>query len=158
MTDAANAYGRGFDEGRASARSSPDQRVRIPVPTVPNVAQRVNSDDTRYQILALVGGAALIRFAAGMGMVSSEKAKTKRNLARSGLSQVPVLSFIAIYIVLAIASDFDATRDLATSFALLLFVMVLIQYGNTASINLLNLVGHQPSFKKQTITGPDRKV
>lgn len=120
---------------------------------VPNVEQRVNTDDGRYRILALVGGAAMIRFAAGMGMVDGN-----RNLARSGLSKVPVLSFIAIYVVLAIASDFDATRDLATAFALLLFVMVLIQYGNAASVNLLNLVGYQPSFKKKPITGPDRKA
>lgn len=125
---------------------------------VPNVEQRVNTDNHRYQLLVLIGGAALIRFAAGMGMVSSERAKTKRNLARSGLSKVPVLSFVAIYVVLAIAADFDATRDLAMAFALLVFVMVLIQHGNAASINLLKLVEHQPSFQKRTITGPDRKV
>lgn len=127
---------------------------------VPNLEQRTVGATPRYQLLLLIGGAALVRFAAGMGerYDASGKQANDRNLARSGLQSVPIIPWIAIYVVFAIAVDFDATRDLAIAFALLLFVMTLITRGQSAATNIGNLVSHQPSFKPVAITGPDKKV
>jgi hypothetical protein len=112
---------------------------------VPNVATRSVGANPRTQILMLIGGAAMVRFAAGMGVYEKD---AKTNLVRPGLKGVPWVAFIAVYITMAIAADFDATVDLAVIFSLLLFVTILINYGVKASDNLMSLINHQPSFKE----------
>lgn len=113
---------------------------------VPDAADRGMSSSPRAQILVLIGGAALVRFAAGMGVYEADK-----NIVRPGLKSVPIIAFIAIYIVLAIAVDFDAMRDLAVVFALLLFVTILINYGLTASKNISALLSHRVTFDAKPV-------
>jgi hypothetical protein len=113
---------------------------------VPDVADRGIGSSPRAQILVLIGGAALIRFAAGMGVYEKDG-----NMVRPGLAGVPIIAFIAIYVALAMAADFDATRDLAVIFSLLLFVTILINSGIKASKNLSSLVSHKVTFKSKQI-------
>ena len=119
---------------------------RVLSPGVPNVQERTTGANPRTQILLLIGGAAMVRFAAGMGFYEVDK-----NILRPGLRGVPILAFIAIYVVLAIAADFDATQDFAVMFALLLFVTILINNGVVAMANLQALLLHQPSFDPKPV-------
>jgi hypothetical protein len=103
----------------------------MPPTIIPNAAERVNDagTDARRAVLYLIGGAIALQFVSGLDTYERGKGSAA---VTAGLNEVTIAAWVGVYIVLAIAADFDTTRDLAVAFALLVFLATAYKFGPKA--------------------------
>jgi hypothetical protein len=111
---------------------------------VPDVAVRTVGADTRRKVMLALTVAYVMRTVSQLERGSDGKYEAKA--VYQALLRTNIPAWVVLYAVLAIASDFDATRELAVAFAILIMVSVLLYDGP----RLLAIV--------ETWTDPSKKV
>lgn len=94
---------------------------------VPDVAARTVGADTRRKVMLLLTIAYVIRTVAYLERDTKGDYTPER--VTDALLRTNIPAWVVIYAVLAIASDFDATREVSIAFAILVLVAVLFYDG-----------------------------
>lgn len=95
---------------------------------VPDVAARTVGADTRRQVMLALTVAYVVRAVSYLER-NEATGRYEPRAIYDALLRTNIPAWVVIYAVLAIASDFDTTRQLSVAFALLLLVAVLLYDG-----------------------------
>lgn len=109
-------------------------RRPLPRPSIPDVRSRLAGN--RRQITLALIVAFVIQVVSQVKEPSGKDKLTQAKLAAGGTN---FIAWIVVVMFLAIASDFDATSDLARAFALLILLTVLLRSGPKAMENVQKL-------------------
>lgn len=103
-------------------------------------------DPTKHVLLALTGGAMVFLVAGGNISALSAKVQGKPTDAQVGGFMVgTVAGWAGLLLILGFASDIDPVAPLAVGFAWLIFLSILLLFGQKAAQNALSLFGTQKS-------------
>jgi len=125
---------------------------------VPNIAARTIGADTRRKVILTLTIAYLVRAIAYLERDTKGDYTPER--LTDALLRTNIPAWVVIYAVLAIASDFDATREISIAFAILVLVAVLLYDGPRSLKTIEGWTQPKPARKtaNSPATGPTTSV
>lgn len=113
-------------------------------------------DPSRHVLLALTGGAVVFLVAGGNITALSAKVQGKPTDAQVGGFMVGTIAgWAGLLLILGFASDIPPVAPLAVGFAWLIFLSIMLMFGEKAAANAASLLGLQnkPTPAPMTYTG-----
>lgn len=120
------------------------------MPGVPPTTGLYRDVDNKSRVFRLLLVAALVQFIAKIQRPQNSNYTSEIHTAALGVNW---FGWAILWLFLTVAAEYDATTDLAVSFALLMLIVVLVRYGER-SFNVLYNLGRMVSFNMPAQTTP----